>query len=148
MRREVLEAMGRRTERIRFLLDEIEAGRIEPGELGAALIRRLTRHGDRKLRDRAQKAFEGRLPESMREVLRRYQPAIKAKGDRARGREIFAKNCGSCHRVAGAGSQVGPDISDTFNRTREALLTAGAAGYLFFARASTISSSFENGTGS
>ena len=123
MRREALEAMGRRVERIRYLLDAIEAGRIEPGELGTVLIRRLTGHGDRKIRDRAQKAFKGRLPKSRQEVLRRYQPAIKAKGDRARGREIFTKNCGSCHRVAGAGTQVGPDISDTFNRTREALLT-------------------------
>ena len=39
-----------------------------------------------------------------------------------KGAEVFEKNCASCHRLGGIGTHVGPDISDTFRRTPEALL--------------------------
>src|SRR5690606_33289939 len=44
------------------------------------------------------------------------------KGDESRGRTIFEKNCATCHRIAGFGTQVGPDIADSRTRTPEALL--------------------------
>jgi len=39
-----------------------------------------------------------------------------------RGALVFEKTCTKCHRINGRGSNVGPDISDTRNRTRDALL--------------------------
>ena len=39
-----------------------------------------------------------------------------------RGREVFRKNCATCHRVADVGVDVGPDIADTRTKTREVLL--------------------------
>jgi putative heme-binding domain-containing protein len=40
--------------------------------------------------------------------------AANANGDAARGKALFQgkADCGSCHRVNGAGSRVGPDLSD------------------------------------
>jgi len=55
-------------------------------------------------------------------VLDTYRAALKLKGDPQRGREVFRKNCATCHRVAGVGVDVGPDIADTRTRTPEALL--------------------------
>src|SRR6185436_4552416 len=52
LRREILEAMGRRPERIQALLDEIEADRMMPGELGASLLKSVLSHGDASIRDR------------------------------------------------------------------------------------------------
>ncbi|HEX7900910.1 MAG TPA: PVC-type heme-binding CxxCH protein [Planctomycetota bacterium] len=116
-RREVLEAMGRRAERQEFLLGEIEAGRMAPGELGANLARTLL-NGPHK--ERARKALPA--PEERQKVLDRYKPALAMKGDPARGREIFAKNCVACHRIGALGTPVGPDISDTVFKSPEQLL--------------------------
>ena len=59
-------------------------------------------------------------------TARRCWPAIKRplkiKGDPERGREIFKKNCATCHRVAGIGIDVGPDIADSRTKTLRRLL--------------------------
>ena len=43
--------------------------------------------------------------------------------DAARGRAVFAKHCATCHRIAGLGTDIAPDISDSRERTPEQLLT-------------------------
>src|SRR5262249_14992022 len=45
VRREILEAMLRRPERIAFLLDEIEAKRVKASEIDASRTRQLVQHG-------------------------------------------------------------------------------------------------------
>ncbi len=64
--------------------------------------------------------FERFVPESQRtkrlgSVIRPEQILAK-KGSAERGRELFFKSaglqCASCHRVAGTGSTLGPDLSD------------------------------------
>jgi putative heme-binding domain-containing protein len=52
-------------------------------------------------------------------------------GDAARGRAAFAQTCTTCHRVAGGGSRVGPDLTDVGSRRNaveleRALLDPGA----------------------
>ena len=123
LRREVLEAMSRQPERLEFLLGEVEQGRLSGGELGAPLIRSLTNHGNAAIKARAQKALQGNLPEERQKVLDRYKASLSIKGDPKRGREIFQKNCIACHRIAGLGTNVGPDVSDTLSKTPEALMT-------------------------
>jgi putative membrane-bound dehydrogenase-like protein len=122
MKREVMEAMSRQPDRLEFLLGEVEQGRLAPGELGPTLIRSLTNHGNASIKARAQKALQGNLPEERQKVLDRYKAALSIKGDSKRGREIFQKTCIPCHRIAGLGTNVGPDISDTLSKTPEALL--------------------------
>lgn len=47
---------------------------------------------------------------------------VGAAGDPARGREIFTATCSRCHRVAGEGGTMGPDLSSIGRvRTRDAL---------------------------
>lgn len=122
LRREILAALVRRPERIGRLLDEIEAGRVAAVELGAALQRQLRDHRDPAIRSRARRLLAAR-GEDRAPVLERYRAALSRRGDAARGREVFRKNCASCHRVAGIGANVGPDISDTLAKSREQLLT-------------------------
>jgi putative membrane-bound dehydrogenase-like protein len=122
LRREILESMSRRPERIQALLDEIEAGRMTPGELGASLLKQVLGHGDAAIRERAKKLVQNNLPEERQKVIDRYKPAVALLGDAKRGREIFKANCAACHRIAGIGTLVGPDISDTINKAPEQLL--------------------------
>ncbi len=52
-------------------------------------------------------------PEDRQEVVTRYHEALALQGRFDRGRAIFQSQCSSCHRVAGVGADVGPDISDS-----------------------------------
>lgn len=123
VRREILEAMGRQPDRVEFLLKEIEAERLAPGELGPALIRQLTNHSKADLRERAKKLLADSLPEERKRVLDRYKAAVGMRGDAARGKAVFQKNCATCHRVGAVGVHVGPDVSDTLSKAKDVLLT-------------------------
>jgi putative heme-binding domain-containing protein len=120
MRREVLEAMSRRPERLEFLLAEVEAGRLAPGEVGPSASRTLLNHAT--LKERAKKVLESGLTEERKAVIERYKPAVAMPGDLRRGRDVFQKNCVACHRIGDLGKPIGPDISDTLSKTKEALL--------------------------
>jgi putative membrane-bound dehydrogenase-like protein len=122
LRREVTETMLRQPERIRAFLDAVQAGRIKPSELDAQRSQQLVHDPRPDIRDRARKLLRGSLPADRRQVLRRYQAALKFKGDTARGKVVFRKNCATCHRVAGIGVAVGPEISDTLGKTPAQIL--------------------------
>ncbi|MDP6579056.1 MAG: c-type cytochrome [Vicinamibacterales bacterium] len=52
-------------------------------------------------------------------------PVEFATGDADRGREIFQSNCARCHRVAGRGGRLGPELSRiTVTRSRASLTQA------------------------
>lgn len=123
VRREVASSLVRQPDRARRLLQEIEAGRIRAGDLDAIVSRDLLNIRNPELRELARKLLRDAIPAARRQVLDRYQAAAaSAKGDADRGRQLFQKNCATCHRVAGLGVDVGPDIADTRVKTREALL--------------------------
>jgi putative heme-binding domain-containing protein len=121
-RREVLEAFARRPDRLAWLLGEIEGGRFLGSDLGPVLVKQLVGHGDAALRERARKTLADVIPPDRSEVIAAYKAAASMKGDAARGRDVFAKNCVACHRIGALGTAVGPDISDTLSKSREQLL--------------------------
>jgi putative membrane-bound dehydrogenase-like protein len=124
LRREVLEALLRQSDRVVLLLDEIEAKRIKPGDIDALRTRQLVNSGKPELRDRARKLLQDNLPAERKKVLEQYAAALTRKGDAIKGQGIFQKNCATCHRLNGVGVQVGPDIADVERtKTAAALLT-------------------------
>ncbi|MCI0684874.1 MAG: HEAT repeat domain-containing protein [Gemmataceae bacterium] len=123
LRREVTEAMFRSPDRILVFLGEIDAKRVRPGDLDALRTRQLLKHRQPNIRVLADRLLRDNLPADRQEILKKYQDALGMKGDAKRGQEIFKKNCATCHRVAGVGIDVGPDIADTRTKTLSALLT-------------------------
>jgi putative membrane-bound dehydrogenase-like protein len=123
VRRELFAALIRDPERVKLLLDAVEAHRLSPGDLDAGAITQLVRLGPPALRARARTLFEESLPEERKQVLDRYNAAVEREGDAMRGRLVFQKNCATCHNVAGVGIRVGPDIADTRTKTRAQLLS-------------------------
>lgn len=106
-----------------FLLKDLESGTILLNELDATRQARLSKHPNKELSARAEKLFAGNVSADRAAVVTAYQAALEKKGDVSRGRAVFEKNCVTCHRVAGLGVNVGPDISDTYNKTPAYLLT-------------------------
>jgi putative heme-binding domain-containing protein len=55
-------------------------------------------------------------------VVDAYQKALELKGDPARGKAIFKKECSACHRLEGVGNAVGADLNAIRDRGLEAVL--------------------------
>jgi putative membrane-bound dehydrogenase-like protein len=122
LRREAGEALLRRPAWILAFLREVEAGRIRPTDLDPQRLRQLVNHSRLEVRERARKLLQASLPADRKPVVERYRAALTLKGDPLRGKAVFQKHCATCHRLAGVGVTVGPDIGDVVLRTREALL--------------------------
>src|SRR5262249_8067349 len=59
-----------------------------------------------------------------KKVLDDYQSATAQSSDKARGKEIFAKRCSTCHKLDGVGHEVGPDLGQMANKSPQAFLIA------------------------
>jgi putative heme-binding domain-containing protein len=57
-------------------------------------------------------------------VIQRYAAVLSADGRPEQGRIVYDRICATCHRLAGSGHSVGPDLATVTNRSREALLAA------------------------
>jgi putative membrane-bound dehydrogenase-like protein len=121
LRREAIDALLSTAPRAAMLLERVEDGRLAAPEIEPAQRARLLHHPDPALRARAEKAIAAALPDRGK-VIGEYRAALSLPTDLARGRKVFERVCSGCHAVAGVGVDVGPDISDTRERTAEALL--------------------------
>jgi putative heme-binding domain-containing protein len=122
VRREAVSALTRQPDRALLLLHAIKAGTVSAADLDPARTRQLLNHQSADVKELAVKVLKAHLPEERKQVLDRYKAAAAGEGDAARGKLVFTKNCATCHRVAEQGVQVGPDISDTREKSRDQLL--------------------------
>jgi putative membrane-bound dehydrogenase-like protein len=123
VRREAVEALFTRVDRLGRLLDAIERKEVLPAQLEPLRLEQLRRHPDVATRQRAQRLLAGQGTPDRRKVVEAYRAALDLKADAARGRVVFGKNCTSCHRLDGEGFEVGPDLLSALrNKNRDQLL--------------------------
>ena len=106
------------------LLGAIQAGSVEAGQLSAAQVQSLVQHKAPKIAALAKTTLATVIPAPRAEVLAKFQPALLAKGDAARGLAHFRSRCLTCHRAGAEGAVVGPDLITVKAKGRDALLTA------------------------
>jgi len=124
MRRQLLNAFMATPEAAEVLAAEVLEQRIAGADLTPAHRTRLFRVLKGGTRTALQKALAEAAPEDRREVVSRYQPSLKLKGDSKNGQNLFEKNCSVCHRIGKLGVNVAPDISDSRTKTPAQLLEA------------------------
>ena len=122
VRRAILDGLLGRPERVKLLLDAIEAGKIKPTELEPPQVKRLVEHRDGAIKERAARLLASAVPADRAQALADYQPVLTMAGEAKRGQAIFEKNCSACHRIAGIGVNVAPDISDSRTKKLDQLL--------------------------
>jgi putative membrane-bound dehydrogenase-like protein len=120
----VFGVMLARPERAIALLQAIESKRISAGELTAADAQALFKHKEPSVAKLADKVLAELKPPSRESVIEKFKSALAAKGDAARGREIYAQRCVTCHRIGEQGSQLGPDLITVKTKGRDGILTA------------------------
>ena len=122
VRGDALSLLMSRTASTAALLNEMQSGAIPSSVIDIDQRVRLLQNRDAGIKKLATKIFGGVVSADRKAVADKYEPAITMESSAERGLAVFKKSCSKCHRIDGQGSNVGPDISDTRNRSRDALL--------------------------
>ena len=101
--------------------------RIGRGELAASAVdtvqrARLLRHDSARVRQLAAKIFSSGTSAARRKVVDDYRTALSLKGDAAKGRVVYLRNCAVCHRRGSEGKDIGPDLASVAEHPPEKLL--------------------------
>ncbi len=123
LRSVILDALLSRSAWTSALLSSLEDTCTPPAEIDPAHRKRLLDHRDPKVKARAEAIFE-RETTTRQAVIDAYRPALAGSGDPAAGALVFQKVCATCHRLGGAGNDVGPDLAALADKAPESLLVA------------------------
>jgi putative membrane-bound dehydrogenase-like protein len=123
VRREVVEVMFARSERLPVLLKAIREKKVLAGQLEPFRLQQLRKLPNRQLRAEAVALLAGEVAADRQKIVETYRPALALKGDAANGKTLFKKTCSTCHRLENGGTEVGPDLLSALRtKTREGLL--------------------------
>jgi putative heme-binding domain-containing protein len=107
------------------LLDALDNGAVQLGELSLDQKQALAAHPNKALAGRAREllARGGGLPNKDREkVITELMPLTKRTGNAMAGKEVFKNQCAKCHLHSGEGNKIGPELTGVAVHTKEQLL--------------------------
>jgi putative heme-binding domain-containing protein len=106
------------------LLDALGTKKLPATALDAGQVQSLLKLKDAKLALEARKVLADVIPPSRDVVTAKFAASLDLAGDTLRGQAVYQRACVICHRAAGQGMEVGPDLLTVKNKGRAALLTA------------------------
>ena len=106
------------------LLDALGTKKLPATALDAGQIQSLLKLKDPKFAAEARRVLVDVIPPSREVVTAKFASSVDQAGDANRGQAIYQRACVVCHRAAGQGMEVGPDLVTVKNKGRAALLTA------------------------
>lgn len=102
------------------LIDAVEQGTIGRDEIVPDTVRRIGYHDDSRFGERLTALWpEVRRPTTMADeagIARASARILAGNGNPYDGRDLYAAKCGKCHRLFGAGGDLGPELTG-FQRT-------------------------------
>jgi putative membrane-bound dehydrogenase-like protein len=122
VRREAIEALFARRDRIDALLDGLESKAVAASDLEPSRQMYILKHIDANVRERAKRTL-GQVERADRSnVLLAFLPALSLDGKAEHGRVVFKAACATCHVARDVGVEVGPNLATVATRTPEDLL--------------------------
>jgi putative membrane-bound dehydrogenase-like protein len=122
VRREAVEALFARRDRVAALIEGLRDRVVSPSDLDPSRRAALLQHPDPAIRERARTLLVNASPSDRTRVLAAMRPSLELKGDAGRGLAVFKSTCATCHVAAGIGIEIGPNLATVANRTPEDLL--------------------------
>ena len=123
----LIDTLTQRPSWARELFQAVAAGNLPPQAVGINQVRRVLGFKDKELTSLVQKSWGSlradrdpgreKLVKGVAEIIRAMQ------GDPQKGQAVFARSCGVCHKIHGAGQEVGPDITLNGRASFEQLLS-------------------------
>lgn len=110
VRRELIEQLLARPERISALMDAIEKKSIRITELDPGRIQQLRTTSNAAIKARAEKLLAGAINPDRKGIIDRYLKADFAMGNPMLGAQVFKAQCASCHKLGQEGHEVGPNL--------------------------------------
>ncbi len=107
-----------------LLLTALEDGTISLGEMDFHLERRrvMLHSKDPEVVRRAEALFSDAGVVTRKDAMEKMKPALELKGTPAKGKVHFESLCLRCHQMAGAGGDLGPNLTEIYRKSRETLL--------------------------
>jgi putative membrane-bound dehydrogenase-like protein len=124
LRNQILEVLLRRPEGTAAVLAGLEQKTMLAVDLSAVHRQRLLEHKDSEVHMRAAKLFAGTIDKDRQKLIDAYRPVLTMKGDAVKGQPLFVKHCAACHKLAGFGTEIGPDLAALKDKSPTALLEA------------------------
>ncbi len=124
LRSEILDALLSRDAWVKMLLAAIEKQQVPPGDVDATRRQRLLRFKDDDVKKLAAKLLSGAIESNRQQVLEQHASVLTMTGDATAGAVVYAKRCSVCHRLRGAGHEVGPNLASLTDYSPQSLLTA------------------------
>jgi putative heme-binding domain-containing protein len=121
LRSEAVGILLKRPQRALALLNGIHNGELSPSDLTPIQANFLRHHKDARVRELADRLL-GPAPAGRQEVVKAFQSALQLNGDAQRGKGVYEQRCISCHRLAGEGFAVGPDLTTVRAGGKEKML--------------------------
>jgi len=124
IRDRIVEILLRRRYWARLFLDAVEARSVGAGEVEVVRWQEILHGGEPSARKRAEKILAGLINPDRQKAIQQFRSALTLAGDAGRGKALFAKHCATCHKLGGAGQNVGPDLASRKDKSPESLLIA------------------------
>lgn len=122
-----VELLTQRAAWAKTLLAAVGKKEIPQAALNENQVRKLLATKDADLAKAVQQQWgtirEGRNPQREQVIAEMKQFLRKSPGDAGKGREVFKKVCGQCHKMYGEGAEVGPDITLNGRNSYDQLLS-------------------------
>ena len=122
VRNAVLNALLQREDDILQLLESLESGEVQSWAVPASIRNRLTRSPRADISQRAGQLLASSGTTERKRIYNERLDVLELTPDSENGRDVFGKNCASCHIFLGEGSEVGPDLSDIRAHPPESIL--------------------------
>jgi putative heme-binding domain-containing protein len=109
------------------LLELVDRGRFPAKEIAVEQLRIVALHQNQTLDSLVKKhwgAIQSGTPEERLAEMRRISNDLRAAaGDVSAGKALFAKHCGTCHKLFGEGDQIGPELTHANRKNTPELLS-------------------------
>ncbi|MHB8879217.1 MAG: c-type cytochrome, partial [Myxococcaceae bacterium] len=126
LRAKLREVLLARPASARAFLERVESKEIDPAEVPIDQLKLVALHADPALDTLVRKhwgAVKAGTPEEKLAEMRRIANDLRAgPGEPGRGKALFGKHCATCHKLFGAGNEIGPDLTGVARDDTTALL--------------------------
>ena len=128
-KRDALTTLASRVSFAQALMAAVARGVVKANELPADIVRQLRAHGVKDINATRDKVWgvSRSTPAAKLAKIAKYKKLLEAKVNRPvdlpRGRALFQRTCGQCHKLYGEGGEIGPDITGSNRNNLDYLLT-------------------------